>query len=173
MTYNLKKSQGFAILYAVLMVSILLTISLTLLDISYKQLVLSSINKESKLAYYATVSALSCANYWEKTKFYSDNPFGYFDYSTDPPSFVSVTDKDISCGENTILAVDIDREDSEELTDGVSIFQVDFGGPDDPYAEVKVIRDKDADGIPFTLILVDGYNTINGPRRVQRSLDSR
>ena len=161
-------STGFAILYAVLMVSIVLTISLTLLDISYKQLILSSINKESKLAYYAAVSALNCVTYWDKA-FNNSNyyPFGSFDSNL---SFISAN-KPIRCADTTILI-------SPPVSSGpehIFTFTIEFDG--DSYAEVKVIK---TDGVlvvgtpPTTRIKVDGYSTsdLNNPRRVQRSLDS-
>jgi hypothetical protein len=181
MISKFSNSRGFAILYAVLMVSIILTISLTLLDISYKQLVLASINKESKLAYYAAVNALNCVNYWDKDAlnatgddFYK--PFGRFDFI---PSltFISNT-QPIYCAEDTIQASDIIKE-SNNHTDSISKFKVDF--TDGSYADVMVIKGDGTSGFPNydtpeggTLIRVDGYNTSNpnNPRRVQRSLDS-
>ena len=161
---------GFAILYAVLMVSIILTISLTLLDISYKQLILASINKESKSAYYAAVNALGCVNYWDKDAlnatgddFYK--PFGKFNY----PGFTPNT-QPIYCAEDDIQISDVTK-DSNNYTDSISKFEVNF--TDGSYADVEVIKG-DGTSVPdgVTLIRVDGYNIRNGARRVQRSLDS-
>ncbi len=164
MTPNFSKTRGFAILYAVLMVSIVLTISLTLLDISYKQLVLSSINKESKLAYYAAVNALNCANYWDLS---SNKPFGDFvDYSDG--IVTAPGDRRINCTGTVILESSV----VFDPFDKTSTFDVNF--PDGSTAHVVVTKGQDpANTITpgDTFIRVDGYNTadVNNPRRVQRS----
>ncbi|MEK7622040.1 MAG: hypothetical protein AAB415_02565 [Patescibacteria group bacterium] len=172
MIYRSSNSRGFAILYAVLMVSIVLTISLTLLDISYKQLVLSSINKESKIAYYAAVSALSCVNYWDKVVNNSNvnyYPFGYFSGQTlvPPPSNES---KLIACAGSPSFKVAMTNPVSGQH---LFTFPINFEG--DAYAMVKVLK-IDGQLSPIveskTLIQVDGFNTPNGSRRVQRSIDS-
>jgi len=168
------KQIGFAILYAVLMVSIVLTISLTLLDISYKQLILSSINEESKIAYYAATSAINCALFWDGPARSPDadtsyKPFGYFTYDTIPPVFTPATppNKSISCAGNSVLV----SQDSGN--DRISTFPVNFD--DGSAAFVKVIKGdgtNDADE-GRTLFRVDGYNTtVAGPRQVQRSIDT-
>ena len=166
-------SRGFAILYAILMVSIVLTISLTLLDISYKQLVLSSINRESKLAYYAAVNALNCATYWESvaannTTGVPYQAFGYFTYS---PVLFNSANKPIKCAGVTPTV---------SLSNQIFTFSLSFpqAGGGSSFAEVQVIQGNGVGVNGFaagkTLIKVDGYNTsdLNHPRRVQRSLDS-
>ena len=71
------KKQGVAILFAVLMVSVILSISLVLFNITYKQILLSSIIRESQLSFYAADSALNCARHGNS--FHSaSNPLGYF-----------------------------------------------------------------------------------------------
>ena len=152
------KKQGFAILYAILMVSIVLTISLTLLDISYKQLVLSSINKESKLAYYAAINAFDCATYWDNFAF-PHKPFGYFEGG----SFFSPTSPDpgkINCTGVPFTAT----------FDGSRTSTFDISFPDGSFAEVTVVKGTGTDP-EGTFIRADGYNTSNpnSPRRVQRS----
>ena len=165
-------SKGFAILYAVLMVSIVLTISLTLLDISYKQLILSSINEESKLAYYAAVSALNCVTYWDTTfstnAIYAEGyfPFGHFI----PPdlNLQSGNPKPIVCAGETVTA---------DVANQIYSFSLSFSQAGrNTKADVRVIQGNGNNGAPSgqTKIEVDGYNTDdpNNPRRLQRSLDS-
>lgn len=55
--------RGFTLLIAVVLTSVLLAIGLALLDIAYKQIVLSSTAKQSQYAFYAADSALECALY--------------------------------------------------------------------------------------------------------------
>ena len=73
-----KPTRGFALLFAVLVVSIVLTISLSLFNITYKQILLSSIVRESQVAFYAADSARNCAVHWNS--FRDDtNPFGHYE----------------------------------------------------------------------------------------------
>jgi hypothetical protein len=70
---------GFALLYAVLVVSIVLTISLSLFNITYKQILLSSVVRESQVAFYAADSALRCAVHQNNVFIPGpENPFGYY-----------------------------------------------------------------------------------------------
>ena len=59
-------SRGFTLLIAVILTSVLLSVGLALLDISYKQIVLSSTARQSQYAFYAADSALECALYWDQ-----------------------------------------------------------------------------------------------------------
>ena len=93
--------NGFVILFAVLLVSIVLTISLSLFNITFKQLVLSNIARESQIAFFAADGAMNCTRYADSQND-SSNPFGYFDCTTDGSgvrtcSFVSGTSA-LSCG---------------------------------------------------------------------------
>lgn len=174
------KQIGFAILYAVLMVSIVLTISLTLLDISYKQLILSSINKESRTAYYAAVSALNCVMFWDvraRDPLSGPNfdtyyrPFGDFNYSFIPPSFTPAiaANQLIRCAQDSSPGNNITVSSSGR----VSTFTVNF--INGSYAFVTVIKGDGINGAAsgHTLFQVDGYNTtLINSRRVQRSIDT-
>lgn len=176
--FNSSKSHGFAILYAVLMVSIVLTISLTLLDITFKQLVLSSINKESKLAYYAAVSAFNCVLYWDRDALDFSGadykPFGHFESG---PIFVApspVNPKPIICA-----GVSPTNPSRNDVPNGSTYsFTLTFpqAGGGDTQAKVEVIKGNGSNGtsVGNTKIHIDGYNTtdVNNPRRVERSLES-
>lgn len=100
---NFKKNQqrGVAILFAVLLVSTVLAISLTLLNITYRQLLLSSTVRESQLAFYAADSALNCARHWDSYRG-DTNPFGHFvtDPDTGALSFLGpVGGSNLACGD--------------------------------------------------------------------------
>ena len=58
--------QGFVLFYAVLLVSIVLTVSLSLFNITYKQILISTTARESLKSYYAALTGLECAQYWDK-----------------------------------------------------------------------------------------------------------
>ena len=61
----ISKNEGFVLLYAVLVASVISITGVLLSDIIFKQLVLSSIGKESQSAYYAATAGDECALYWD------------------------------------------------------------------------------------------------------------
>lgn len=76
------KQRGFAILFAVLLVTIVLTISLSLFNITLKQLILSFTVRESNFAFYAQETARRCVTFWDSFRD-ERNPFGYFKMGDD------------------------------------------------------------------------------------------
>jgi Tfp pilus assembly protein PilX len=69
----MNQSRGFALLVAVVLTSVLLSVGLALLDISYKQVILSSTARQSQYAFYAADTAMECALYWDQKQ----NAFSY------------------------------------------------------------------------------------------------
>lgn len=70
MTYvrrRMHTSRGFALLIAVVLTSVVLALGIALLDIAYKQVVLSSSAKNSQYAFYNADSALECALFYDST----------------------------------------------------------------------------------------------------------
>lgn len=63
---NLKTQQntGFALLLTLVVVSVVLSIGLSLLDITLKQLVLSGTARDSEIAFHAAYAGIECAEYW-------------------------------------------------------------------------------------------------------------
>ncbi len=72
------KNRGVAILFAILLVSIVLTVGLSLLNITVRQLLLSSLARESQFAFYAADSARACARHYDSLPDPEERPFGYF-----------------------------------------------------------------------------------------------
>ena len=62
MLYN--KQKGFTLLYAVLVSSIVLSASLSIINIALKQHKLAALSRESKIAFYAANTGIDCALYW-------------------------------------------------------------------------------------------------------------
>lgn len=58
--------RGMTLLISIIFASVVLTVSLALLDISYKQVILSSAVKQSQNAFYNADSAMECALYWDQ-----------------------------------------------------------------------------------------------------------
>lgn len=61
---NIQKNQGFALLLAVLVSMIVLTVGLTILNASLKQITLSNIALESERAFHAAYAGVECAQFW-------------------------------------------------------------------------------------------------------------
>ena len=57
--------SGFAILFAVLTASLLMSIGISIFGISIKELSLSTASKDSQIAFYAADSAIECAKFWD------------------------------------------------------------------------------------------------------------
>ena len=60
-----QKQAGFAMLFAVLVSSVLLSIGLSIFNLTVKELVLSSSGRESQFSFYAADTGVECALYWD------------------------------------------------------------------------------------------------------------
>jgi Tfp pilus assembly protein PilX len=60
------KSQGFALLIALIVVGVVLSIGLSILNLSISQVRLSTDAKESEAAFHAANAGMECARYWRR-----------------------------------------------------------------------------------------------------------
>jgi len=58
--------KGFTLLFSVLVTSLLLAIALSIIGLSTKHNLISSIGRESQVAFYSADSGLECAKYWDQ-----------------------------------------------------------------------------------------------------------
>jgi Tfp pilus assembly protein PilX len=58
--------NGFTLLFATLVASLLLSLGISILDITLQNYILSSTGRESQYAFYAADSGLECALYWDR-----------------------------------------------------------------------------------------------------------
>jgi hypothetical protein len=72
-------SRGFALLLSVILTGVSLAIGLALLDVAYKQVLISVTSKQSALAFYNADSSIECALYY-------DQKSDAFNYSSPAPS---------------------------------------------------------------------------------------
>lgn len=72
---NRKPEAGFALLIAVIFMSVMLSFGLSLGSLSYKQQILASSAIQSQYAFYAADAGLECALYY-------DQQLNYFDYNS-------------------------------------------------------------------------------------------
>jgi Tfp pilus assembly protein PilX len=155
----LLKNTGFALLFAVIVMSIVLSIIFSIADISYKQAELSGIGKDSQIAFYAADSGAECAQYW-------DNKHN---------SFATTTTSSITCngqaftvgGEATLVPCPTDSSSSC----AVSTFTYDIDPTQEPSSQAVVTLYKNTN-TSETTVTSSGKNTnINAdPRQVERSV---
>lgn len=58
--------KGFALLMALIVVGVVLSVGLTILDVSIKQVKLSTNAKESEVAFHAANAGMECSRYWRR-----------------------------------------------------------------------------------------------------------
>jgi len=91
----IEKQKGYAILFTVVIISIISVIALGLANSSYKQLILSSVARDSQVAFYESDIATECA-------LYADNQT---DIPSDDNSLLFPT---FTCGGHTFNVSDVD-----------------------------------------------------------------
>lgn len=144
--------QGFTLLLAVLIGSVLLALGFAIFNIVSKDIILSSAGRESQFAFYAADSGIECALYWD----YQSDAF-----STESPL------TQIACGEeNATLTRTFDALSGEYRT----TFTFSLGSAlTDPCTNVEVTK---TDLPTQTVIVASGYNTcvLTNPRRIERAI---
>jgi len=83
-TRNRRPEAGFALLIAVIFMSVMLAFGLALGSLAYKQQILSSSARQSHYAFYAADAALECA-------LYADQKQGLFAYKSEPEGAPTMT----------------------------------------------------------------------------------
>jgi hypothetical protein len=63
-----KSKAGFAILFAVLLASFLITLGISIFSISLKEILITTSVRDSQIAFYTADSAQECAQYWDFKK---------------------------------------------------------------------------------------------------------
>ncbi|MES2225087.1 MAG: hypothetical protein V4478_03830 [Patescibacteria group bacterium] len=94
--YTIKKMltqrKGFAMLFTVLVISIILSIGLGIANTTFKQTVLSNLAKDSQLAFYQADSGVECGLYYDLTA-------GQLPRGTD----ISQAQQTLLCGDTTLV----------------------------------------------------------------------
>jgi hypothetical protein len=155
-TLNTAKSgRGFALLFAILASSVLLSISVAIWNISLREVIFSSFGRESQIAFYAADTGAECALFWDMQ---SDA------FSTSTGSTV------INCGEGNLPPFSGGGDGSPTITvNDISL------GPtqSSPCVTIKVTKKYMLE--PLTLVTQIeslGHNTCDpsNPTRVERGL---
>lgn len=66
--FRQQEDSGFALLIALIVVGVVLSVGLTILDLSIKQVRLSTNAKDSELAFQAANAGMECARYWRRAE---------------------------------------------------------------------------------------------------------
>lgn len=77
MKFKSTQQKGFALLLTLIVVSVVLSVGLSLLDITIKQLTLSGTTRDSEIAFHAAYVGTECAEYWARddyTRFLNSTP---------------------------------------------------------------------------------------------------
>ena len=145
--------KGFAMLFTVLVVSLILAISISISNITFKQTLLSSLAKDSQVAFYEADAAMECGFYYDFTQsvFPRGTPKG-----NNPDT--------IDCGETGMYFV------GEESFDDYFVYKP--LDADETMPCYTLLFDK-TDGA-VNVIRARGYNVCSeSPRQVERVLEVR
>jgi hypothetical protein len=152
---NIKTDQsGFAMLFTVLIVSLILSIAIGISNLSFKQTVLSSLAKDSQISFYEADTAIECGLYYDTVLL--SFPLGT-DSSTVLPS--------ISCGNNTFS-----YDNTQSYTDYI-VYKQDIIDTTKPCS--TLLFDK-VTSLGISIVQGRGYNICSSSvRQVERALEVR
>jgi hypothetical protein len=159
-----KKNNGYAILYTIVIISIIMTIAIGMSNNVNKQLILSSVARDSQTAFYQADMAVECGLYLQ----FGENPDGN-------ASVLAENGTEFVCGLNSsgqsieFLAFALDAEIPPKI---VNIRPNDqMLNSNSPCFELTVDESNPAE----TVMSASGYNVCNpsNPKRVERSFEVR
>jgi hypothetical protein len=68
MVDNKQSESGFALLVSLIIVSVVISIGLSILDVTIKQVRLTTNSTDSEIAFHAANAGMECARYWRRDK---------------------------------------------------------------------------------------------------------
>lgn len=169
-----QSTAGFALLYAVLLTSVVLTVGLGLSSILRKQIILSSTGAASQKAYYAANTIKECALHWgvhgalDEDGNFASVFGGWAETGTGEPVFIEPT-----ADPNEIYCGDIALAIEDPVASGDSrIFSLDELEISGACARVEIILTPAG-----STVVATGYNVgcdqTDNPRRVERQIAGR
>lgn len=183
--------KGFVILFAVLISSLVLSVGISIISISLKQIVLSGSGRDSQFAFYMSNTGAECAQYWDYAGYIdgSGNKLNVFATSSDSTlgfqiagvkclgmtlatstGGLTINDTCAPQGINNYPGWCVEKT---SISSAKTKFRVQYA--DKPYC-ADVIVTKTANGTTgsaSTTITSRGYNTCDptNTRRIQRALE--
>ncbi|MDP1624899.1 MAG: hypothetical protein Q8L64_03945 [bacterium] len=174
-----KNQGGFAMLFAVLTSSVLLSIGLSIFNLTIKEIVLSSSGRESQFAFYAADTGIECAFYWDfkgVNVFATSSESGSRNPLPASPDCVSV---DSESPQTINITPSVTDFESATTRFSLSIPNVDAQGSSAPYCVFVTVTKELDDSIILTTIDSRGYNVgeaignecvSDDPNRVERAI---
>lgn len=147
---NLKDSRGYAIIFSVVVIGVVVMVTLAVSSLVQKELELSSIGQKSMEAFFAADAGIECALYWD----ISQRSYDAFGRGGGAP-------KEIRCDGSRVTPT---------RSGNSYFFTIRPSGQDHCY-EVALTRDV---GGARTEVRSNGYNTCDAvPDRIERGLEVR
>ena len=152
--------RGITLLVAIIVTTVILSVALALLDVSYKQQLLASTSKQSQYSFYNADTAMECALYW-------DQKVDAFDFTPPVPA------PSITCSSQPITT-----SSSVAVSGGGSIRTTTFTIPCASGGVLGTVTILKSDGTALcsatnhTCVYTTGYSTcdVTDPRRIERGL---
>lgn len=161
------KIKGFAMLFAVLLASFLVTLGVSIFSISLKEIQIATSIRDSQIAYYAADSARECVLYWDV----KEGVFPVVNINEEMidngKGSVSVT-----CNGHTVDLLFNKKNDDTYLSETKDpFFEFDINSSSTPVAKVQIekVWNSISEKI-ITTITSFGYNTSIKGRRVERGI---
>lgn len=184
---NKSNKKGFTLLFSILVSIMVLAVGASIINISLKQVILSSSGRESQYAFYAANTGIECALFWDLNGLFLENNSTSIQYVFPPPgeNNLRITNTEgIQCaGRNITDSWDIANPNRTVFKITISSDIIDVGKVE-YCAEVIVEKEispninngsnENSDqGSVITTITSKGYNTCdikNDKRAVERGL---
>ncbi|MEK7607726.1 MAG: hypothetical protein AAB484_02285 [Patescibacteria group bacterium] len=154
-----ESQNGFAMLFAVLVSSVLLSVGLSIFNLTVKELILSSSGRESQFSFYAADTGAECALYWDFK--------GTYIFATSSDSRISVPSNPDCIGQQINITYS-----GLDSTSATNRFTLNIPS----YCSIVTVTKSSpvAGGIITTVIDSRGYNTTcnnrTNPNSVERAL---
>ena len=164
-----KNTKGFAMLFAVLVSSVLLAVGLSIFNLTVKELSLSASGRESQFAFFAADTGAECALYWDikGSQVFATSSASVI-YRTPVPTNPDCVDAQ----SGSTQTVDIYHDVSATSDGATTQFDLTIPNGSTPYCVTVVVKKEVSNNIVKTTIDSRGYNTCStsDPNRVERAL---
>lgn len=164
---QLKNNKGFAILFAVLLASFLVTLGISIFSISLKEIQITTSIRDSQIAFYIADSARECALYWDVKV---EDSFPSKITCSDSEEDCNL-DRTITCNGTSVLLnfTKIGTDNYTMLIPKYPFFQASSTSSSTPIASIKITKEVSENNIKTTIESYGYNNSILG-RRVQRGI---
>ena len=168
-----KTSKGFAILFAVLMASFLISLGISIFSVSLKEIQITTSERDSQIAYYTADSARECALYWDIKKGVFPECIGADNNGLCIPNLTTatlggITPVSVTC--NDIPATLLFHQSNLSFYATTTVFfQASSTSSSTPVADMGVADNLNGSNITTT-ITAYGHNTGILGRRVERAI---